>query len=112
MLYLGKAAFSTHVGICHAVDINTIENDINIDTVSQEVIPFDFCKFSGDEFSIPGSQGLLSSNAERFKRFKESLYIYHLNEEEKNYILRWEDDYAYIFYLNGERLSSTHLMQH
>ena len=33
------------------------------------------------------------------------MYISYLNEKEKGYILRWADDYANIFYLNGKRLS-------
>ena len=29
-----------------------------------------------------------------------------------NYVLQWADEYADIFHLNGERISSTHLTQH
>ena len=56
-------------------------------------------------------QGHLNSYAERVERIKRSLRLLYLNNEENNYVLRWADDYADIFHLNGKRHSSTHLIQ-
>ena len=118
-LYLGEAAVSTHNGVCHAIAINTTEDDIDIEIAPQEVIPFDFCTFPGEEtsdseleYSTLDIEKNLNSYAERAERVKRSLRLSHLNDEERNYVLRWADDYADIFHLNGERLSSTHLIQH
>ena len=93
--YLGEAGVSTHDIICHAVAINITEKDIDIEVAPQEIIPFDFCEFPGEEFFVTGferpmpeSQGYLSFHAERLRRVKERLYIIHSNEEEKDYILR------------------------
>ena len=58
--------------VCHANPINTTGNDIDVEIAPQTVIPFDFCEFPGEEFSDSepeystlGSQGYLSSYAER-----------------------------------------------
>ena len=113
-LYLGEAAVSTHDGVCHAIAIKAIENDIDIEIAGQDVIPSVFCELPGEEFSDSdpeystlGSQGYLSSYAERVERVKKSMHLSHLNDEVKNYSLRWAEDYADNSHLNGERLSST-----
>ena len=36
----------------------------------------------------------------------------YLSPEEKEYVFHWAEDYADIFHLNGEKLTSTHLIQH
>ena len=36
----------------------------------------------------------------------------HLSPEERNYVFGWAEDYAEICYLNGEKLTSTHLIQY
>ena len=94
-LYLREAAVSTHNGVCHAIAINTTEDDIDIEIAPQEVIPFDFCTFPGEEsldsepeYSTLGIRGNLSSYAEHSERVKRSLRLSHLNNEERNYVLR------------------------
>ena len=46
------------------------------------------------------------------KRVIQSLHVSHLSPEEKDYVFGWAEDYADIFYLNGEKLTSTYLIQH
>ena len=46
------------------------------------------------------------------KRVIQSLHVSHLSPEEKDYVFSWAEDYADIFYLNNEKLTSTHLIQH
>ena len=118
-LYLEESAVSIHDGVCHAIAINTTESNIDIEIAPQDLIPFDFCQFPGKvlfdsepKYSIPGSRGYLSSYAQRVERVKKSLHLSHFNDKDKNYFFRWADDYADIFHLNGERFSSTHLIQH
>ena len=36
----------------------------------------------------------------------------HLSPEGKDYVFSWAEDFADIFYLNDEKLTSTHLIQH
>ena len=50
-LYVGEAAVTTQNGKCHVLAINTTEQDLEFCIPPQEVIPFDFCEFPGDEFS-------------------------------------------------------------
>ena len=80
---------------------------------------FDFYTFSSEEssdseleYSTLGIRGYRSSYAERAEGVKRSLRLSHLNNKEKDYVLRWANDYADIFHLSGERLSSTHLIHH
>ena len=80
------AAAFNHDGICHAVAINTTEDDIDIEVSPQKIIPFDFQGFPGKGFFdselecyTKGSQGWLIFHTERVK---ESLYITYLNEAE------------------------------
>ena len=42
----------------------------------------------------------------------QSLHVSHSTPEEEDYMCHWAEDYADIFYLNGEMLTSTHLIQH
>ena len=35
----------------------------------------------------------------------------HFSSEEEDYVFSWAEDYTYIFYLNDEKLTSTHLIQ-
>ena len=42
----------------------------------------------------------------------QSLQVSHLSTKEKDYVFGWAEDYADIFYLNGEKLTPTHLIQH
>ena len=42
----------------------------------------------------------------------QGLHISHLTPEEKEYVFHWAQDYADIFHLSGERLTSTHPLQH
>ena len=45
---------------------------------------------------------------QRVLEFKGGFYIFHLNDEEKDYIFRLADNYADIFRLNSEKLRSNH----
>ena len=71
-LNLGEVAVSTHNGVWHAIAINTTKYDIDIEIAPQEVIPFDFYTFSGEdssdselEYSTLGIRGYQCSYAER-----------------------------------------------
>ncbi|XP_051161523.1 uncharacterized protein LOC127281712 [Leptopilina boulardi] len=114
-VYLGDAVVNSENGVCHAVAINTTEEDVDLELTPQELIPFDFCNLedkesSDSEFDHPSPP--LLTYAERIKKVKDALFVSHLNSEEKELVFQWADDYADIFHLNGEPLSCTHLIQH
>ena len=79
-----------------------------------------FCEFPGQDFSdteteeIPGySHEETGGNyPDRVKRVIQALHMSHLSPEEKEYVFHWAEDYADIFHLNSEKLTSTHLIQH
>ena len=118
-LYVGEAAATTQNGKCHVLAINTTEQDIEYCIRPQEVIPFDFCEFPCDEFSDSEAENspaypqeeLGGNYSDRVRRLIQGLHISHLTPEEKEYAFHWAEDYADIFHLNGERLTSTHLLQ-
>ena len=87
---------------------------------AQEISPFDFCRFPGEEFSDSETEDLQEYLQEelggvyldRVRKVIQSLHVSHLTLEEKDYVYHWAEDYADIFYLNGGKLTSTHLIQH
>ena len=119
-LYVSEAAVTTHNGKCHALAINTTEQDIEFCVPLQEVIPFDFYEFPGDEFSYSEAENLpaypqkmLGGNySDHVRRVIQGSHISHLTPDEKEYVFHWAEDYAGIFDLNDERLTFTHLLQH
>ena len=80
--------------------------------------PFDFFVFPADEFSDLEAENLpaypqeeLGGNySDRVRRVIKSLHISHLTPEGKEYVFHWAEDYADIFHLNGEKLTSTYLL--
>ena len=86
----------------------------------QEVISFDFCEFLGEDFSDSETEEfpkyprkeLGGDYPDRVKRVIRALHMSHLSLEEKEYVFHCAEDYASIFHLNGEKLTSTHLIQH
>ena len=119
-LYIGEAAVTARYRKCYVLAINTTEQDIEFNVPPQEIIHFDFCRFPGKKFSeletedlreYPQEQ-LVGSHSDRVKRVIQSSHVSHLSPEEKDYVFGWAEDYADIFYLNGEKLTFTHLIQH
>ena len=119
-LYIGETAATTQNGKCHVLAINTTEREIEFSLSPQEVIPFDFCEFPGEEFSDSETkefpkypqEELGGDYPDRVKRVIQALHMSHLSPEEKEYVFHWAEDYADIFHLNGEKLTFTHLIQH
>ena len=119
-MHVGEAAITTQNGKCHVLAINTTEQDIEFCIPPQEIIPFDFYESPGDELSDSEAENspaypqkkLGGNYSEYVRRVIQGLHISHLTPEEKEYVFHWVEDYAEIFHLNGERLTSTHLLQH
>ena len=117
-LYISEAAVTAQDGKCHVLAINTTEQDIECNVSPQEMIPFDFCRFPGKEFSESETEDLLEYLQEqlggnyfdRVKRVMQSLHVSTLSPEEEDYVFVWAENYADIFYLNAEKLTSTHLI--
>ena len=88
-----------------SVDFHVVGNE------PQEIIPFDFCRFPGKEFSDPEIEDLpeflweeLRGNySDRVQRVIRSLHESHLTPQEKNYVFGWAEVYANILYLNREK---------
>ena len=49
-MYRGEAAVTAQDGKCHVLAINTTEHNIEFNVPTQEIIPFDFCRFPGEKF--------------------------------------------------------------
>ena len=47
---IGEAAVTNLNGICHVFAINTTDNDLEIELPPQEIIPFEYYKFPGEDF--------------------------------------------------------------
>ena len=116
-LSIGEAAVTAQDGKCHVLAINITDQDIEFSVSPQEVISFDFCTFSGKNFSdteiedLPEypQEELWVSYSDRVNRVMQNLHVSDLTPEEKDV---GAGDYADIFYLNGEKHTSTHLIQY
>ena len=47
---VGEAAVTNSNGICHVFAINTTDDDLEIEIPPQEIIPFEYYKFPGEDF--------------------------------------------------------------
>ena len=85
---------SCHYCKCTALAINTTKQDIEFSAPRQEVIPFDFIQFPGDEFSDSEAENSLAypqeelrgNYSDRVNRAIRSLHISHFIPEEKEYV--------------------------
>ena len=101
-LYVSEAAVTTQDSKCNVLAINTTEQDIEFSLSPQEVIPFGFCEFPGENFSdsetkgIPGYdlKELGGSYPDHVKRVIQALHMCNLSPEEKEYVFHWAEDYA------------------
>lgn len=115
-LYLGEAIESSNDGACHAIVVKTTEEDIDLELTPEELIPFDFWKYSGEEFTDSETKiprvDLEQTYSDRVIKVKNALHVLHLNPEERKVVYKWAEDYADIFHLNWEPLTCTHSIQH
>ena len=82
-------------------------------------IPYGFYRFLGEKFSDWETEDLQEypqeelggEYSDRVRKVIQSLHVSHLAPEEKDHVYHWAEDYADIFYLNGEKVTSTHLIQ-
>ena len=89
-----EAAVTAQDGKCHVLAINTTEQDMELSVRPQEIIPFDFCKFPGEEFSDSETEDLQkypqdklgAEYSDRARKVIQSLHVSHLTPEEKDYV--------------------------
>ncbi|XP_043464123.1 uncharacterized protein LOC122499714 [Leptopilina heterotoma] len=90
-LYLGEAIVTNNNGVCHAMVINTTEEDINVRIPPQELIPFDFCKFPGEEPTDSENDtpdpGQCPTYADRVIKVKNALFLNHLAPDDHNKVI-------------------------
>ena len=92
--YIGEAVVTAQDGKCHVLAINTTEQDMELSVPPQEIIPFDFCKFLGEEFSDSETKDLQEypqeelggEYSDRVRKVIQSLHVSHLTPEEKDYV--------------------------
>ena len=65
-----------------------------------------------EEFPKYPQEELGENYPDHVKPVIQALHMSHLSPKEKEYVFHWAEDYADIFHLNSEKLTSTHLSQH
>ena len=98
-------------GICHVLAITITGKDLSIEIHPQELIPFEYYNLPGEDLD----EYFLNENL-KFERGKieeviDKLQLDHLNQEEKEHVVETVREFPDSFYLPGEPLTSTHLVQ-
>ena len=74
-------------GICHVFAINTTDNDLQIESPPQEIIPFEYYKFPGEDFDEYSADEDYSPPVDKTEDVIKHLRLDHLNPEEKEHVL-------------------------
>ena len=107
----GEAAVTNLNGICHVFAINTTDNDLDIELTSEEIIPFGYYKLPGEDFDVDSKDEDYLPPVNKADEVIKNLCLDHLNMEEKDHVLDIFKEIPENFYLPGEPLTPTHLVQ-
>ena len=109
---IGEAAVTNLNGICHVFAINTTDNDLKKELPPQEIIPFEYYKFPGEDFDEYSAEEDYSSPVDKAEEVIKHLRLDHLNPEENEHLLEIIREFPDNFYLPGKPPTPTHLVQH
>ena len=109
---IGEAAVTNLNGIRHVFAINTTDNDLEIESPAQEIIPFEYCKLPGEDFNEDSADEDYPPPVNKAEEVIKNLRLDHLNPEEKDHVLEIVREFPDNFYIPGEPLTPTHLVQH
>ena len=111
-MLVGEAAVTNSNGICHALAVNTTDNVLEIELSPQEIIIFKYYKLPGEYFHEESTDEDYSPPVNKADEVIKNLRLDHLNPEEKDHVLEIVREFPDNFYLPGEPLTPTYLLQH
>ena len=111
-MLVGEAAVTNSNWICNVFAINTTDDDLKIELPPQEIIPVEYYKFPGEDFDEYSTDEDYSPPVNKAEEVIKHLRLDNLNPEEKEHVLEIIRDFPDNFYLPGESLTPTHLVQH
>ena len=115
-VYVGEGIVRVKNDCCRVMAINTREDDVTIEVKPGELIPFEYAAMDFE----PGSENYIEVGAknpivESYKRTQELRKIIstdHLNAEEKDSVEKLISDYTNVFFLSGDPLPCTDVVEH
>ena len=115
-LYIGEAVVSVNDrGACHVFAVNTTDKDVEVEIPPQELIPFEYHNFSEEEqnyFDSDTEDETLPIAEDRVLEIIKKLRLDHLNEEERDHVIKVIKEFPERFHLPCDKLPCTSYIKH